>query len=122
LAPVALIMSTLPVCDDSLDGQPCIYPAGDKGAILYSHYKPCAHEKLLIPGFSLLPNWLLAGACQLAGLRAWIVSLITVAVGGGLAGQHLATGTTDHLMPLCLDQGFVRAFVKLDKRRQVWRS
>jgi hypothetical protein len=60
--------SLLPECSGALEGQPCIYIVSDKGAIVYGAHESCMHADMLLPGFNLLPDWLLSSALR----RGWL--------------------------------------------------
>lgn len=57
-APQAL---AFPLCDGAADGDTCFWTApSGKGSVLYDDYSDCARRDLLLPGFELLPDWILA--------------------------------------------------------------
>ena len=60
----AVDLGGIPECDDASAGQ-CAWRYSDKGAIIYDSYDACSRTDILLPGFNLLPDWLLAGAAWL---------------------------------------------------------
>jgi hypothetical protein len=55
-------VTDLPTCgSDPVQGQ-CFDDWGSKGGVVYSNFEPCSTTPILLPGFALLPTWLLAGA------------------------------------------------------------
>lgn len=57
---MAMSWDSLPECEHYIDGVAC-YAFEGKGAIVYPDYKTCAQNEMLLPGFSLLPDYILAG-------------------------------------------------------------
>jgi hypothetical protein len=53
----------IPSCEGASDGDVCLWDApSGKGGITFLEYSTCARRDLLLPGFELLPDWVLVGA------------------------------------------------------------
>ena len=66
-------LAGIPECDDAAAGQ-CAWRFSDKGAIVYDSYDGCSRTDILLPGFNLLPDWLLAGAaCPIGHVEVLLI-------------------------------------------------
>eukprot|EP00892_Ulva_mutabilis_P009646 jgi/Ulvmu1/7053/UM033_0113.1 len=50
----------IPECSDTGTQEECVWQYSSKGAIVYNEYDACSRTPILLPGFNLLPDWLLA--------------------------------------------------------------
>ena len=56
-----VLRSLYPICGDYVGGQCLEEYASGKGFVFYEDYKDCQSSWFLLPGFNLLPDWLLGG-------------------------------------------------------------
>ena len=62
------IAALLPACkttsgnDTDAVQRQCLWDFSSKGGVVYNQYEPCSRTDILLPGFDLLPTWLLGGA------------------------------------------------------------
>ena len=94
------------VCSNNTEGQPCFWEYGGKGGVIYSEYDSCSRATILLPGFNLLPDWLLASTKPLPHARLSVLLPWCCCCGWGCTWWPLRTQSSEYI-PHLLGAGVI---------------